>query len=55
MTLVRRVLGRLLEHDLYVKPEKCPFFLQSVSFLGFRISTSEVEMESDRIAYKLIT
>ena len=45
---MRRVLGRLLEHDLYVKAEKCLFFQQSVSFLGHHISTSGVEMESDR-------
>jgi hypothetical protein len=48
VSLVHRVLGRLLEHDLYVKAEKCLFFQQSVSFLGYRISTSWVEMESDR-------
>uniref|UniRef100_A0A4W5QR03 ribonuclease H n=1 Tax=Hucho hucho TaxID=62062 RepID=A0A4W5QR03_9TELE len=48
--LARRVLGRQLEHDLYVKAEKCLFFQQSVSFLGYRISTSGVEMESDRIS-----
>jgi hypothetical protein len=45
-----KVLGRLLAHDLYVKAEKRLFFQQSVSFLGHRISTSGVEMESDRIA-----
>jgi hypothetical protein len=50
VSLARRVLGRLLEHDLYVKAEKCLFFQQSVSFLGYRISTSGVEMESDRIS-----
>uniref|UniRef100_A0A4W5KJC1 ribonuclease H n=1 Tax=Hucho hucho TaxID=62062 RepID=A0A4W5KJC1_9TELE len=48
VSLVRKVLGRLLEHDLYVKAEKCLFFQQSVSFLGYRISTSGVEMENDR-------
>jgi hypothetical protein len=47
---MRKVLGRLLEHDLYVKTEKCLFFQQSVSFLGYRISTSGLEMESDRIS-----
>ena len=50
VSLVRRVLGRLLEHDLYVKAEKCLFFQQAVSFLGYRISTSGVEMESDCIS-----
>jgi hypothetical protein len=49
VSLVRRVLGRLLEHDLYVKAKKCLFFQQSVSFLGFRISTSGVGMDGDRI------
>ena len=42
VSLVRRVLGRLLEHDHNVKAEKCP--------LGYRSSTSGVEMESDRIS-----
>ena len=50
VSLVRKVLGRLLEHDLYVKAEKCLFFQQSASFLGYHISTSGVEMESDRIS-----
>jgi hypothetical protein len=50
VSLVRRVLGRLLEHDLYVKAEKCLFFKQSVSFIGYRISTSGVEMGSDHIS-----
>ena len=50
VSVVRRVLGRLLEHDLYVKAEKCLFFQQSISFLGYRIPTSGVEMESDRIS-----
>ena len=49
VSLVRRVLCRLLEHDLYVKAEECLFFQQSVSILGYRISTSGVEMESDHI------
>lgn len=49
VSLVRKVLGRLLEHDLYCKAEKCEFFKQSVSFLGYRISTSGVVMEVDRV------
>jgi hypothetical protein len=50
VSLVRRVLGRLLEHDLYVKAEKCLFFQKSISFLGHCTSTSGVEMERDRIS-----
>ena len=34
VSLVHKGHGRLLEHDLYVKAEKCLFFQQSVSFLG---------------------
>uniref|UniRef100_A0A8K9V225 Gypsy retrotransposon integrase-like protein 1 n=1 Tax=Oncorhynchus mykiss TaxID=8022 RepID=A0A8K9V225_ONCMY len=49
VSLVRKVLGRLLEHDLYVKAEKCVFSKRAVSFLGYRISTSGVVMEGDRI------
>eukprot|EP00063_Salmo_salar_P036675 XP_014011510.1 PREDICTED: RNA-directed DNA polymerase homolog [Salmo salar] len=45
VSLVRKVLGRLVEHDLYVKAEKCEFSKPAVSFLGYRISTSGVEME----------
>ena len=36
VSLVCKVLGHLLEHDLYVKAEKCLFFHQSISFLGHR-------------------
>ena len=50
VSLVCKVLGHLLEHDLYVKAEKCLFFQQSVSFLGHRISMSGVEVESNHIA-----
>jgi hypothetical protein len=46
VSLVRRVLGRLLEHDLYVKAEKCLFSQQSVSFLGYHISTSGVDAQN---------
>ncbi|KAK6299995.1 hypothetical protein J4Q44_G00300280, partial [Coregonus suidteri] len=50
VSLVCKVIGRLLAHDLYVKAEKCLFFQKSVSFLGRRLSASGVEMEIDRIS-----
>jgi hypothetical protein len=52
VSLVRRVLGQLLEHDLYVKAEKCVFSKQAVSFLWYRISTSGVVMECDSTAVR---
>ena len=47
---VSLVLGRLLEHDLYIKAEKCLFFQQSFSFLGYRLSETGVEKENDHIS-----
>ncbi len=35
---VRAVLKRLLQHQLYVKDEKCEFHQTSTSFLGYVIS-----------------
>ena len=49
VSLVCKVLGQLLEHDLYVKAEKCVFSKQAISFLGYRISTSGVVMEYDSV------
>uniref|UniRef100_A0A674DEN5 Gypsy retrotransposon integrase-like protein 1 n=1 Tax=Salmo trutta TaxID=8032 RepID=A0A674DEN5_SALTR len=49
VSLVRKVLGRLLEYDLYVKAEKCVFSKRAVSFLSYRISTTGVVMECDRV------
>lgn len=34
---VRQVLQPLLDHQLFVKPEKCEFHVPTVSFLGFVI------------------
>jgi hypothetical protein len=50
VSLVRKVIGRMLEHALYVKAEKCLFFQQSASFLGYHLSATGVEMENDRIS-----
>jgi hypothetical protein len=32
VSLVRKVLGQMLEHDLYIKAEKCEFSKRDVSF-----------------------
>jgi hypothetical protein len=47
---VRSVLERLIGYHLYAKAEKCLFFQQAVSFLGYRISTAGVEMEEQRVS-----
>ncbi|KAI4885455.1 hypothetical protein NFI96_014403 [Prochilodus magdalenae] len=46
---VREVLTRLLEHQLYVKGEKCEFHQGSVSFLGYVISPAGVVMDDRKV------
>ncbi|KAI4887888.1 hypothetical protein NFI96_000720 [Prochilodus magdalenae] len=46
---VREVLKRLLEHQLYVKGEKCEFHQGSVSFLGYVISPAGVVMDDHKV------
>nr|XP_054591863.1 uncharacterized protein LOC129156284 [Nothobranchius furzeri] len=46
---VRAVLTRLLDHNLYCKPEKCSFHQQSISFLGYRISDEGITMDPQKI------
>ncbi|KAI4879276.1 hypothetical protein NFI96_004803 [Prochilodus magdalenae] len=47
---VREVLARLLEHQLYVKGEKCEFHQGSVSFLGYVISLAGVIMDDHKLS-----
>uniref|UniRef100_A0A3B1ID85 Gypsy retrotransposon integrase-like protein 1 n=1 Tax=Astyanax mexicanus TaxID=7994 RepID=A0A3B1ID85_ASTMX len=46
---VRAVLRRLLDHQLYVKAEKCEFHVQELSFLGYTIRPGGVSMNSDKV------
>jgi RNase H-like domain found in reverse transcriptase/Reverse transcriptase (RNA-dependent DNA polymerase)/Integrase zinc binding domain/Chromo (CHRromatin Organisation MOdifier) domain/Integrase core domain/Retroviral aspartyl protease len=46
---VRRVLERLREAELYVKPEKCQFHVQEVSFLGYLISEKGIRMDPAKV------
>ncbi|KAK3536465.1 hypothetical protein QTP86_013153 [Hemibagrus guttatus] len=43
--MVREVLGRLQQHHLYAKLEKCEFHRSTVTFLGYVISRHGVEMD----------
>ena len=40
---VRLVLEKLQAYHLYVKPEKCVFYVSKVEFLGFRIGRERVQ------------
>lgn len=46
---VCQVLQRLLQHQLYVKAEKCEFHVDSVSFLGFKVSQGKVVMDQGKV------
>ncbi|KAI2647999.1 Transposon Tf2-9 polyprotein [Labeo rohita] len=46
---VRAVLSRLLEHQLYVKAEKCEFHVHQTSFLGYQVSHQGVKMDLSKI------
>ncbi len=46
---VRSVLKRLLQHQLYVKGEKCEFHRTNTSFLGYIISQDGVSMDDKKV------
>ncbi len=46
---VRQVLQRLLENGLFVKAEKCEFHAQSVTFLGYVVSSEGMRMDPDKV------
>ncbi|PIL24542.1 hypothetical protein GSI_13408 [Ganoderma sinense ZZ0214-1] len=48
-TLVREVLKRLAERDLFCKPEKCEFEQPKVEYLGVLILENRVEMDPVKV------
>ena len=47
--LVEEVVRRLVENNLYVKPEKCKWKVKKVGFLGVIISLEEIKMEENKV------
>jgi predicted aspartyl protease len=47
--VVREVLKRLQDHDLYLRPEKCEFKQTKVEYLGMVISEGKVEMDPSKV------
>jgi len=47
--LVEEVVRRLVENDLYVKPEKCKWKVRKVGFLGVEIDLEGIKMEEDKV------
>ena len=46
---VREVLHQLQLHKLFAKPEKCEFHLDSVEYLGYRLSPEGLTMSPNKI------
>ena len=46
---VRKVLAKLSEAGLFVKPEKCEFTVTKTTFLGFVISSDGIEMDPEKV------
>jgi Reverse transcriptase (RNA-dependent DNA polymerase) len=46
---VSRVLAKLLENNLFLKPEKCTFEQLSIEFLGVRVSEGTVHMDDVKV------
>ena len=47
--MVKEVVKRLVENDLYVKPEKCKWKVKVVGFLGVVIGLDEIKMEEEKM------
>ena len=47
--IVEKVLKRLEENDLYVKPEKCVWKVKKVGFLGVIIGPNRIEMKKEKV------
>jgi len=47
--IVEEVVKRLVENDLYVKPEKCKWKMKEVGFLGVVIRPEGIKMEEGKV------
>jgi Reverse transcriptase (RNA-dependent DNA polymerase) len=46
---VNRVLRKLQEHNLFLKPEKCTFKQPTIEFLGVRLEQGTVQMDDTKV------
>jgi len=47
--IVKEILKRLEENDLYVKPEKCVWKARKIGFLGVVIRPNGIEIEVEKV------
>ena len=48
-TYVRRILTKLQEHNLFLKPEKCTFEQPQIEFLGVTVDQGTVQMDDKKV------
>jgi hypothetical protein len=48
--IVHKVLSRLQQYNLYLRPEKCEFEMQEIEYLGMIIRPGEVHMNPGKVA-----
>ena len=47
--IVEKVMKRLSENDLYIKPEKCKWKVREVGFLGVVIGLEGIKIEEEKV------
>ena len=47
--IVKEILRRLEENNLYIKPEKCVWKVRKIGFLGVVIGPNGIEMEEEKV------
>jgi len=47
--IVKEILKRLEENDLYIKPEKCVWKARKIGFLGVIIGPNGIKMEAKKV------
>jgi len=47
--IVKEILRRLEENNLYIKPEKCVWKVRKIGFLGVVIGPNGIEMEEEKM------
>jgi len=47
--IMKEILRRLKENDLYIKPEKCIWKARKIGFLGVVIGPNGIEMEAEKV------
>jgi len=45
----RRILQKLRDNDLFIKPDKCAFFVSQVDFLSFVVSNGQLKMNDAKV------